>query len=106
VSAADAVRRLHELRLELERVDARLLDLIVERSRLARAAGEAKRSAGLPLSDPIREARVVETAAERAREERLPEQEVRQMMRSVIAIARAVQGEGQGVESIVGPADA
>jgi chorismate mutase len=90
-TAQDAVRRLAVLREEIELLDRQVVDLVVQRARLAEEAGEMKRVAGLPLLDPVREARVMETAAEAARQAGIPDAEVRQIFRLLIAIARKSQ---------------
>jgi chorismate mutase len=87
----EAVRELARLREEIEHVDRQIIDLIVQRARLGHDAGIAKRIAGLPLLDPVREARVMETAAEQARQAGVPDAEVRQIFRLLIAIARHSQ---------------
>ncbi len=87
----DAVRELARLREEIESVDRQIVDLVVHRANLAKVAGDAKRVAGLPLLDPVREARVMETAAESARQAGIPDNEVRQIFRLVIQIARITQ---------------
>lgn len=90
-TAQDAVRELARLREEIETVDRQIIDLVVHRANLARIAGDAKRVAGLPLLDPVREARVMETAAESARQAGIPDSEVRQIFRLIIQIARITQ---------------
>jgi chorismate mutase len=90
-SAEDAVRELSHLREQIEEVDRQVVELIARRAKLAREAGHAKLIAGLPRYDPVREVRVIETAAERAKATGLPEQEVRQIMRQLISIARHAQ---------------
>lgn len=87
----DAVRELARLREEIEQLDRQIVDLVVHRSKLAEEAGSAKRVAGLPLLDPVREARVMETAAEAARQAHIPDGEVRQIFRLLITIARKQQ---------------
>lgn len=87
----DAVRELARLREEIEAIDRQVIDLVVQRARLAQVAGEAKRVAGLPLLDPVREARVMETAAEAARQAGIPDADVRQIFRLLITIARKSQ---------------
>lgn len=87
----DAVRDLARLREEIEQVDRQVIELVVQRARLAEEAGDAKRIAGLPLLDPVREARVMETAAEHARQAGIPDAEVRQIFRLLITIARKSQ---------------
>ena len=87
----EAVQELSRLRERLEEVDRQILDLIVHRSQLAADAGRAKRVAGLPLLDPVREARVMETAAAEARQAGIPDDEVRQIYRLLITLARKFQ---------------
>ena len=90
-SPQEAVRRLATLREELEQIDRQIIDLVVHRARLAQEAGDVKRIASLPLLDPVREARVMETAAEAARQAGIPDGDVRQIFRLLIAIARKSQ---------------
>lgn len=87
----EAVRELARLREEIELLDRHIIDLVVQRAKLAEEAGDAKRVAGLPLLDPVREARVMETAAEAARQAGIPDAEVRQIFRLLITIARKSQ---------------
>jgi chorismate mutase len=91
MSPQEAVQRLAALREEIEQLDRQVVDLVVHRARLAREAGDVKRVASLPLLDPVREARVMETAAEAARQAGIPDNEVRQIFRLLIAIARKSQ---------------
>ncbi len=90
-SPQEAVRRLATLREEIEQIDRQIIDLVVHRARLAQEAGDVKRIASLPLLDPVREARVMETAAEAARQAGIPDGDVRQIFRLLIAIARKSQ---------------
>lgn len=87
----EAVRTLARLREEIEQLDRQIVDLVVQRSKLAEEAGHSKRIAQLPLLDPVREARVMETAAEAARQAGIPDAEVRQIFRLLIQIARKSQ---------------
>ncbi len=87
----DAVRELARLREEIEQIDRQIIELVVQRARLAEEAGTAKRVAGLPLLDPVREARVMETAAEHARQAGIPDADVKQIFRLLITIARKSQ---------------
>ncbi|HKJ92876.1 MAG TPA: chorismate mutase, partial [Longimicrobiales bacterium] len=50
---------LTELRTEIEAIDRSIVERLATRAELARAAGRAKRQAGLPTLDPRREAAVV-----------------------------------------------
>lgn len=86
-----AVRLLSDLRSRIEDLDRQIVDLIVARTKLAEEAGHAKRVAGLPLFDPVRESRVMETAAQEARQAGIPDADVRQIFRLLIGIARKSQ---------------
>ena len=88
----DPAESLAALRDDIERVDARLVALIAERVRLARAVGDAKRALGRPTIDPAREAAVVRHAGELARDAGLDEGEVREVFWRLIALSRRAQG--------------
>lgn len=88
---ARALAELAKLRVEIERVDSVILDLLAERVRLGEAIGEAKRQAGLPVLDPSREAAVIRATAEGARARGLPADAVREIWWRVVALARSVQ---------------
>lgn len=58
---------LHEVRGEIDEIDAALVALIRDRVRLAVAAADSKAGRGEALRDVAREAEVIRRAAERAR---------------------------------------
>ncbi len=84
-------RRLEVLREEIEATDDRILALIRKRMDLARAIGTAKAAAGLPILDPVREARVVRRVATQARAREMPAEEVRSLFWGIIALCRSEQ---------------
>ena len=86
-----ALAELAKLRVEIERVDAAILDLLAERVRLGESIGDAKRQAGLPVLDPSREAAVIRATAEGAKARGLPSDAVREIWWRVVALARSVQ---------------
>ena len=88
---ADIPRALVEIRREIERVDRDIVALIGERVRLARAAGEEKRRAGMPIIDAWQEALVLARAPELALLAELPMSELRLLQQHLIAIARRAQ---------------
>jgi chorismate mutase/prephenate dehydrogenase len=90
-AAADTVE-LEAIRGEIERVDEAIVFLIDERLRLARRVGELKRSVGLGVLDPSREAAVVRRAGGLARERGLDDEAVRDVFWRLIEMARAAQG--------------
>lgn len=79
------------LRVELEELDRRVVDILAQRVELARRIGNAKRARGLPTLDPAREATVVRRAGEMAREAGLPEEEVRQIFWQIVGLCRRGQ---------------
>jgi chorismate mutase len=87
----DAVE-LEAIRAEIGRVDEAIIFLIDERLRLARRVGELKRTAGLGVLDPSREAAVVRRAGALARERGLDDEAVRDVFWRLIEMARSAQG--------------
>jgi chorismate mutase len=85
---------LDRLRGEIARVDAEILRLVGERVAIAREVGAVKARSGLPILDPRREAAVVRSAAESAREKGLPEDEIRQLFWQLIGLCRRAQQAG------------
>jgi chorismate mutase len=83
---------LEALRAEIGRVDEAIVFLIDERLRLARRVGELKRTVGLRVLDPNREAAVVRNAGAMARERGLDDEAVRDVFWRLIEMARAAQG--------------
>jgi chorismate mutase len=90
-TAAETVE-LAAMRAEIERVDEAIVFLIDERLRLARRVGELKRTAGLRVLDPSREAAVVRRAGALARDRGLDDEAVREVFWRLIEMARSAQG--------------
>lgn len=90
---ADPIRRLEEVRTEIERIDRALVTLIADRVSLGRKVGAAKRQAGLPVLDPVREAAVVRRAGALAREAGLEDEDVRYIFWHLIGLSRRAQME-------------
>jgi chorismate mutase len=83
---------LEALRAEIGRVDEAIVFLIDERLRLARRVGELKRTAGLRVLDPGREAAVVRRAGALARDRGLDDEAIREVFWRLIEMARTAQG--------------
>jgi chorismate mutase len=90
-SAAAETVELEAIRAEIGRVDEAIIFLIDERLRLARRVGELKRTAGMGVLDPSREAAVVRRAGELARQRGLDDEAVRDVFWRLIEMARSAQ---------------
>ncbi|MEP7348025.1 MAG: chorismate mutase [Gemmatimonadaceae bacterium] len=80
-------------RAEIERIDKAIVRLLAERVATGRRIGELKRTAGLPVLNPSREAEVIRAVAEMAREADLPVEPVREIFWRVVALSRQAQEE-------------
>jgi chorismate mutase len=87
---------LEALRAEIGRVDEAIVFLIDERLRLARRVGELKRTVGLRVLDPGREAAVVRRAGALARDRGLDDEAIREVFWRLIEMARTAQGADAG----------
>ena len=87
----DLEARLAALRTRLEELDGELIRLVGLRRDLVLEVGQVKEGMGRPVLDPIREARVVRRAAERAREAGVYEELVRDVIWRIMASARDAQ---------------
>lgn len=93
---------LERVRREIQEVDHSLVELIAQRCRLARAAGECKAGDRLPLLDPAQEAAVVRRSAVQARQAGIAEEGVRRIFWALIELARDSQSSasaGRGPEA-------
>ena len=57
---------LDELRRGIDETDKELVALFRKRMKLSRLVGEYKKSQGLPIHDPVREAQIIERIAQSA----------------------------------------
>lgn len=94
-SADEAMAELARIRVEIERIDREIIDLIAQRVQHARRVGVVKRTAGLPTLDPAREAAVVRRAGALAREADLDDEDVRYIFWHLIGLSRRMQMEAK-----------
>ena len=90
-SARDPHDELMECRNAIEVVDQRIVSLLAQRVVLALGAARAKRDAGLPIVNPMREADVIEAAVRAAGVEGLPADPVREIFQHIVGISRRAQ---------------
>jgi chorismate mutase len=79
------------IRAEIDEIDRSMVDLIARRLDLAMAMGRQKAAAGIALHAPLRERRVIEAAAARARDAGVDERYVRLLYRLVVEHSRSAQ---------------
>ena len=91
-AAKSPEERLARLRDVMSEVTDRLIELTGERRRLGIEIGRIKEKLGLPVLDPVREARVVRQAAKRARELGVDPEMARDILWRIIASEREAQG--------------
>lgn len=84
-------RELDDVRARLDSLDRQLVHILAQRFEVGHEAAQLKRSLGIPVHDPEREERVISQACEWARSEGLPEAEVADLFRRLIAISRTAQ---------------
>ena len=90
-SARDPNDELMECRNAIEVVDQRIVALLAQRVALALRAARAKRDAGLPIVNTMREADVIHAAVRAASVEGLPADPVREIFQQIVGISRRAQ---------------
>ena len=91
--AGDPLAELGECRSAIEELDRKLIALLAERVALGKRTAALKRTAGLPILDPQREAEVIRRAVTTAREHALPVEAVREVFWHVVGLSRRAQEE-------------
>jgi len=87
----EALTELAKCRDEIERIDNDIITLLARRLALGKRTGDLKRSAGLPILDPTREAAVIRRVTERAREAGLPPEPAREIFWQIVGMSRREQ---------------
>jgi chorismate mutase len=90
MSARDELTKFRD---EIAAIDAEILELLKKRLHVALKTGPLKRELGIPILDPGREATVIRTAVESARELGLPEEDVRDIFWHILKLSRNAQQE-------------
>jgi chorismate mutase len=91
VGAIDELTRCRE---EIERIDHEIIALLARRLDLGKRTGELKRTAGMPILDPTREAAVIRRVTEEARDAGLPPEPIREVFWQIVGMSRRAQ-EGE-----------
>jgi len=94
---AGTLDELSRCRDEIERIDRQIIELLARRLELGKRTGELKRTAGMPILDPTREAAVIRRVTEEARGIGLPPESIREVFWQIVGMSRRVQeGEEEG----------
>ncbi|MDP3880237.1 MAG: prephenate dehydratase [Dehalococcoidales bacterium] len=83
---------LEDLRKRIDEADARIVRLIAERIRIAEEIGEEKKKEGKQIRDTAREEKVLENVRRVAREEKIGPDDLVNIYRQIMDIAKNVQG--------------
>ena len=82
---------LAKCRDEIAGIDREIVNLLRKRVDLGRRIGVLKREMGMPILDPGREAAVIRSAVEAAREAGLADEPVREIFWRILGLSRAAQ---------------
>lgn len=83
---------LEELRKEIDKTDADILNLIAHRTKISEQIGKEKKELRIPVRDPEREKKVLERIRLLARENMLNEYDIEAIFRQLILTSSSVQG--------------
>src|ERR1043165_7012423 len=86
-----ALAELATCRDAIEAIDRQIIELLARRLALGRRTGELKRTAGLPILDPTREAAVIRRVAGEARQIGLPPEPIREVFWQIVGMSRRAQ---------------
>jgi chorismate mutase len=86
---------LSRCREQIQQIDRDIISLLQRRVELARQTGELKRSSGLPILDPRREAEVIRNAVANARDAGLSEEPIREIFWHILGMSRKAQQESK-----------
>ncbi len=105
-------RDLEALRREIDRIDSKLLDLVVSRLKVAEEIGRVKVREGVPLTDKGRESEILERWRKRFKEEGFDPALADVLVEALFRVSKEVQrgvitdGEGEtDVREASGPGD-
>lgn len=90
--AASPSPELAETRDRIDELDQQIVELLGRRAELSRRARKAKQRLGQPVHDAEREARLLASRRELARDRGLDEESVEDVFRAVLRFSRRVQG--------------
>ena len=89
----DPLIELARCRMEIERIDDEIVQLLARRLALGKRTTALKRAAGMPVLDPTREAAVIRRITSVAREAGLDPEPIREVFWQIVGMSRRAQEE-------------
>ena len=74
---------LNDIRVQIDEVDNKLLELLAKRLELVRKVGQYKKEHNLPIKDPAREEQILESLYEKGIQFKLPKEFIKKIWRSL-----------------------
>ncbi len=93
---------LEELRKKIDETDAKIVQLIAERIRMAEEIGGRKREEKKQIGDNERERMILEKVRSLARQERVSQEDIEGIYKQIIAACKRIQGVGVAFQGEVG----
>jgi len=85
------MKTLEELRKDIDKINAQLVELLAQRMRIAEQIAKYKKAQGLPVYAPEREKQVIENVKALARENGLDEKSAEEIFRKIIECTRNME---------------
>ena len=83
---------LEDLRREIDEIDARIVQLIAGRIRIAEEIGKEKRKRGIQIEDRERERVVLENVRSIAQGENISQEDLESIYRQIVTVSKGMQG--------------
>ena len=93
---------LEDLRKEIDKADARIVELIGERIRLAKEIGKIKKKRGKQIKDGGREEQVLKNVKNIARHQSISQDDIESIYRQIVAASRRIQGAEVAFQGEIG----
>lgn len=89
----DRMDKLEELRDEIDRIDARILELIKERLDVGREIGKLKKEKNMAVRDKERERLIIKKVRENAKDAGIPQDNIERIFNELIRINIKIEDE-------------
>ena len=90
------MQKIHDLRLKIDEVDQKLLDLIKERLELVKEIGQLKKESGIKVVDRAREEEILDRLEVLAKKKSIELEIIKRIWKILIEISYEIEGEKNG----------